>query len=259
MVVDITGLKAAISGGFGGIGQAICKELLEQGILCLTILDLKEASDSLEAWRKAYPKQKIFFNYIDVAKRSVVEESMRAAKEKMGGLDIFVNCSGISKEADPELCIQVNLLGIIYTSLTAIDLMGKHKGGNGGIVVNVVSVLGLEPCHPVAIYTASKHGGIGFTRSISHEFHYDKTGIAFIAACPGLTNTKLIEDAENAATFDYLKDEMVRIMKAKSQEADICGKNIVKAMRTGKNGSIWICDLGTLRETEMPVHWSLQF
>lgn len=52
---------------------------------------------------------------------------------------------------------------------------------------------------------------------------------------------------------------MAKILTAKTQEADICGENIVKAMRTGKTGSIWICDLGTLREIEMPVHWTLQF
>ncbi|CAD7088794.1 unnamed protein product [Hermetia illucens] len=259
MVVDITGLKAAICGGFGGIGQAICKVLLEQGVLCLAVLDLKEDKDSLEAWRKSYPTQKIFFNYIDVAEKSVVEESMRAAKEKMGGLDIFMNSSGILNEINPELCIQVNLLGTIYTSLTAVNLMGKHKGGNGGIVINVTSVLGLEPSHPIAVYTASKHGGIGFTRSISHEFHYNKTGLAFIAVCPGLTNTKLVQNPQNAATFDYVEGEMAKILTAKTQEADICGENIVKAMRTGKTGSIWICDLGTLREIEMPVHWTLQF
>lgn len=40
MVVDITGLKVAISGGFGGIGQAICKELLEQGVPVCTSMYL---------------------------------------------------------------------------------------------------------------------------------------------------------------------------------------------------------------------------
>lgn len=164
---------------------------------CLAILDLKEDKDTLEVWKKSYPTQKIFFEYIDVAKRSVVEESIGKAKDEMGGLDAFVNCSGILQESVPELCIQVNLvsncnfycnlhmhgsindrlllhifffkfqLGTIYTSLTAVNLMGKHKGGNGGIVVNVASVLGLKPCHPFAVYSASKHGCIGFTRSLS--------------------------------------------------------------------------------------------
>lgn len=73
-----------------------------------------------------------------------------------------------------------------------------------------------------------------------------------MAVCPGLTKTKLIEYPENSGTFDYVKEEVAKVANVAGQEADICGKNIVKAMQTGKNGSIWICVCGNLREAAMP-------
>lgn len=73
-----------------------------------------------------------------------------------------------------------------------------------------------------------------------------------MAVCPGLTKTKLIEYPENSGIFDYVEEEVAKVANVPGQEADICGKNIVKAMQTAKNGSIWICVCGNLREAAMP-------
>jgi len=43
--------------------------------------------------------------------------------------------------------------------------MGKDEGGNGGVVVNISSVVGLFPFSGGPVYTATKHAVIGFTRS----------------------------------------------------------------------------------------------
>lgn len=71
--------------------------------------------------------------------------------------------------------------------------------------------------------------------------------------------TNIIADTKDLGTFDYLADEAIRFTQAKTQQADICGKNIIKALETGKNGSVWICDLGTLKEANIPVYWEAQY
>jgi len=43
--------------------------------------------------------------------------------------------------------------------------MGKDKGGNGGVVVNIASILGLAPLAGAPVYVATKHAVIGLTRS----------------------------------------------------------------------------------------------
>lgn len=45
--------------------------------------------------------------------------------------------------------------------------MSKANGGSGGIIVNIASVAGLEPIPGMPIYSATKHGVIGFTRSMA--------------------------------------------------------------------------------------------
>lgn len=45
--------------------------------------------------------------------------------------------------------------------------MRRDKGGNGGIVVNVSSVAGLDPIHLMPVYSASKEAIVAFTRAFS--------------------------------------------------------------------------------------------
>lgn len=56
--------------------------------------------------------------------------------------------------------------------------MGKHKGGKGGVVVNIASILGLVNTSIVPIYAATKHAVVSFVRSLEVILrliqHYDK-------------------------------------------------------------------------------------
>lgn len=56
---------------------------------------------------------------------------------------------------------------MILTTLATIPYMCKKKGNKGGLIVNVASVLGLEPGSFIATYTSTKHGVIGWTRCMA--------------------------------------------------------------------------------------------
>lgn len=56
-------------------------------------------------------------------------------------------------------------MGVINVTQAAIEFMGKPNGGNGGIVMNIASVSGLDCVGVWPVYTASKHGVVGLTRS----------------------------------------------------------------------------------------------
>lgn len=58
-------------------------------------------------------------------------------------------------------------IGLINTSLIALNAMSKSNGGHGGIIVNIASVTGLVTLPGIPFYNASKHGVIGFTRTMA--------------------------------------------------------------------------------------------
>lgn len=103
----------------------------------------------------------------------------------------------------------------MHTTYAAIDAMSTAKGGRGGLVANVASVVGLDVVFSTPAYAASKHGVIGLTRCFGvskswyflhlqrfvifslftqDDFYYQKHGIKFIAICPGITETGFIAD-----------------------------------------------------------------
>lgn len=77
--------------------------------------------------------------------------------------------------------------------------MGKDMGGRGGVVVNIASILGLQPLAGCPIYTGTKHFVVGFDRSIGTPFYFNRTGIKVLTMCPGVTDTPLISEAGSRA------------------------------------------------------------
>lgn len=61
-------------------------------------------------------------------------------------------------------------IGVINTTYAAIEFMGKTNGGNGGIVMNIASTLGLDYLCVFPAYTASKHGVVALTRTFAVSF-----------------------------------------------------------------------------------------
>lgn len=79
--------------------------------------------------------------------------------------------------------------------------MGKDKGGKGGIIINIASILGLQPLPSCPIHVATKHFVIGFNRSVGMPYHYSRTGVKVLTLCPGITDTPHLKEAsQNAIT-----------------------------------------------------------
>ncbi|CAD7083546.1 unnamed protein product [Hermetia illucens] len=253
--LKLRGSNAAITGGFGSIGKAACISMLERGIASLGILDIRENKSLLEALRRRYPEKQIYYQPIDVTNRYSVAEAFNVVGDKVKNLDVFINSSGVLCDGCPEKTIGVNLLGTVYTTLAAMERMGRHNGGKGGTIVNIASVLGLVPCNAFAIYSSSKHGQVGFTRSLADDFYFKRTGVKLMLVCPGMTNTDLTQDPEGSTTFPYAAILGRHLVTAESQSAEICAENMVRAMEKNKNGSVWILDVGKYYEVRPVQYW----
>lgn len=144
----------------------------------VAILDIRDTDDATAKLQALYPdEQSVVFIKTDVVKRENVWQSFAEARELFGSIDVVIGNAGILNENQPELVVQINLVSFYFFILNifgisfeaaaqaAVEFMGKTNGGNGGIVLNMSSVCGLDIVGGVPSYTASKFGIVGLTRT----------------------------------------------------------------------------------------------
>ncbi|XP_050092318.1 alcohol dehydrogenase 1-like [Anopheles aquasalis] len=248
--------KAVVIGGSGDIGVAICQNLLQEGVEKLFVLDV---ADLTEATRQQLQESNrgaaILFKHCDIANRSELLQILGDDIVKaLGSIDILVNSAGIASSEIPDQVINVNLTGVINSSLLCLDLMSRSKGGKGGVIVNVASVAGLETIPFLPIYCASKHGVVSFSRSLGVPPIFASTGVKFVAICPGATRTKMFNHCMqipiDIAGLQDMFDDYVKRFQA--QSPDVVGKCVIRAITEGENGSAWICNEGVIVQHQFP-------
>lgn len=257
--MDLKDKNVIYSGGFGGIGLAGVREFLKSGAKHVTILDLNENKEALLELKTSHPGAKIDYIPVDLMKKESITAAFKSAVEKMGHFDVLVNGCGVCMDSEVDLTIQINLLGLIHSSLTALPYMDKSSGGRGGTILNISSVSGFEITPLFAIYAASKHGVTAFTRCMGDQIYFDRFGVRFLAICPGLTKTSLIKDNHLSTTFKFCQEIGKRYRYAKVQSAEECGKNMIKVIETGKNGGVYLLDLGTIEEIPYKRRWVVTY
>ena len=193
---DLRGKAAIVTGGGSGIGKAVALRLAQAGAN-VTIADVDEigaigTSDEIQAMNgKAQAIQ------ADVRSPADAFKVCHTVVEKLGRLDILVNNAGIYP-ALPVLdltedvwdkVMDTNLKGaLLFCQAAAREMI---KAGNGGRIINVVS---LEALHPVVMhshYSASKAGLVMLTKSLALELAPHKILVNAIA--PGVVWTPGLE------------------------------------------------------------------
>jgi NAD(P)-dependent dehydrogenase (short-subunit alcohol dehydrogenase family) len=66
---------------------------------------------------------------------------------------------------------------VVRGTLLGLQYMGKDKGGKGGVVVNIASIVGMAPLAGSPVYVATKHAVIGLTRSFGVSTAHSNVGV----------------------------------------------------------------------------------
>ncbi|XP_023241657.1 15-hydroxyprostaglandin dehydrogenase [NAD(+)]-like [Centruroides sculpturatus] len=187
--MDVRSGKALVTGGAQGIGRAVCEALLSRGCkICFVDVNSERGQQTVNEFQKTYGESNCIFVKCDVSSSEAFEEAYLKAKQTFGDLNILVNNAGVSQE---NKAVDINLNGVIYGCNIALKYMGKNNGGDGGAVVNVGSVFGLQPPGFSPVYSAVKAGVIALTRC--HGFNYEKSGVKFTCVCPSTVNTEMVQ------------------------------------------------------------------
>jgi uncharacterized protein len=140
----------------------------------------------------------------DIADPAAVHELLPRIVRDLGRVDVLVNNAGFGQQElleamawdDVERMVRVNVLGLIQLSRATVPIM-REQGS--GCIVNIASVGGLV-AHPLnAVYCATKHAVVGFSKSLRLELA--GSGVRVTVVCPGGTRTEFFEVAEASIPF----------------------------------------------------------
>ena len=193
MFEDLAGKSALVTGASSGLGRHFAGLLARHG-----------ASVTLAARRRAAVEAacaEITGQGGDASPASLDVADAASIEAAFAGqlpFDIVINNAGVSLpgpamemgEAEWDATFDVNLRGsFLVAKATACAML---KGGRGGAIVNVASILGLRVAGGVSAYAASKAGLIQLTRSLALE--WARYGIRVNALCPGYVESDLNRD-----------------------------------------------------------------
>ena len=193
----LQGKVAIVTGGTSGIGRATAVQFAREGAK-ITIVGRRqsEGDDVVQEIRRAGGSA-IFVQGsvadVEVCRR-MVDETVAA----FGKLDIAFNNAGIAQTPGPlaevseeqfDQIIDINLKGVFLSMKYEIPALLQSGGGS---IINTSSVAGKVGSIHRSVYTASKHGVIGITRTAALE--YAARGIRANALCLGLIETEMMAD-----------------------------------------------------------------
>ena len=199
--MKIQDARAAITGGASGLGHATARHLIAQGAH-VALLDVQE-----EAGRAAAEAlgPNAHFVRCDVTSEAAVNAAMAEAQQRLGGLNLLVNCAGIigagrvlgkhgpmSGEFFSKV-VQVNLIGTFLCDKAAAALMQHNapaEDGERGLLVHTSSVAAFEGQIGQAAYSATKAALAGMTLPMAREL--SRFGIRCIAIAPGIFLTPMV-------------------------------------------------------------------
>ena len=200
------GKVAIITGGAGGLGQAISAALADEGAQ-VAIFDTNPDAIDRALDELARPES-VMGAIVDVRSRESVTSGVAEVVAAFGGIDILIAAAGGSlgtprdiDDIEPEhldLVIDVNIKGTFNCAQAVVPFM---KARGGGAIVNFSSIGGRSTSPVTGIpYAAAKAGVLGLTRRLAREVGPD--GIRVNAIAPGLFLTGRLQ-----GMFDAMADK----------------------------------------------------
>ncbi|NVO23719.1 SDR family NAD(P)-dependent oxidoreductase [Donghicola mangrovi] len=198
--MDLTGIKAVVTGGASGLGNATARFLAASGAQVF-LLDRDTTRGTEQAAEIGTG-----FQECDVTDEGSVQAALSAATNHMGGLTAAINCAGIAT-AEKTLgrngphgldswkrTIDINLTGSFNVGRLAAEIMSKNApdaDGQRGVIVNTASIAAFEGQKGQAAYAASKGGIAALALPMARDLA--SVGVRCMAIAPGIFRTPMLE------------------------------------------------------------------
>jgi NAD(P)-dependent dehydrogenase (short-subunit alcohol dehydrogenase family) len=199
--MKIQDARAVVTGGASGLGHAVARHVATAGGK-VVILDVQEVPGRAAA---AALGPNAGFLRCDVTSEAEVDAAMQTAQERLGGLNLLVNCAGVvgagrvlgkngpmAGEFFTKV-IHINLIGTFLCDKAAAALMQHNTpaaDGERGLLIHTSSVAAFEGQIGQAAYSATKAGVAGMTLPIARELA--RFGIRCVSIAPGIFHTPMM-------------------------------------------------------------------
>lgn len=213
MVLDLSGVRALVTGGTRGIGRAITDALAASG--ARVAANYRTNNDAAEAFGRALGERHFEHMMLraDITQERAVGTMMKRIEESWGGLDVVVLNAGIWERGEIgsmtlsewRETININLTGAFIVVNEAMRLMNASDGGAPKRIIFISSTSGQRGEAYYSHYSASKGALISLTKSLALELA--SRGITVNCVAPGWVRTEMTEAAlsDNATRKEILR------------------------------------------------------
>ena len=200
------GKVAVVTGGGSGIGRATCEVLSGYGAKIM-VLDIDEKAGQETVSRLSGQGSIAAFQDSDVTEWQSVQDAFSATVQRLGRVDIVVNCAGVlthslienTEPTDWKRVLDVNLNGAFYVTKAAFAAMGV----DGGSIVHLASRMALRVKEGHGAYAAAKAGVMQLACMAALEGAPRKIRVNCI--CPGMIDTPMNWIAYGPEAFEGWK------------------------------------------------------
>ena len=206
-MTDLNGKVAIVTGSSRGIGRAIANRLANDG--ATVVINYSHSADKADAAVKEIEQNsgKAIAIQADVSKVADLERLFRDAIDKLGKVDILVNCAGVVvykpivevTEEDFDKIMAVNVKGTYFSCQQA----AKHMA-DGGRIVNISSTTTALMLPTYSAYVASKGAVEQISRVLCKEV--GDRGITVNIVSPGPTDTPLFRKGKTEEQIKHFGD-----------------------------------------------------
>lgn len=186
---------AVVTGGMGGIGEAICMRLAKAGHK--VVATYSPGNTRSGQWLQDMKAKGFDFHavQVDVTDFDSCQKAVAKIQSEIGAIDILVNNAGITRDKtlakmgadDWNAVLRTNLDSVFNMTRPVCDGMVSRGWGR---IVNISSVNGQKGAFGQTNYSTAKAGMHGFTKALAQEVA--RKGVTVNTVSPGYIGTKMV-------------------------------------------------------------------